>query len=511
MAEIDIEVKQGILATYHNYTYKPPQVFAEFIDNAIQSFEDNKNSILSQEPDFVLRIDIDIEFGVDPNDHVVRAQKVVVRDNAAGMNEQKFSDAFKSADKTIIRGGLNEFGMGMKVAACWLGNKWKVETKSITEQVTHTLEVDVEEVSKGNIKYINSIDRNTPTKEHGTQIVITNMWPHIKNDKESMDSLKAGIASIYRYYLRRNEILIFVNDEKLSFINYEILKAPAYNNPTGPDIEWNTMIDVDLDGTGRYKATGFIGILKEMSDQERGIVFLRRNRVVMGFDPEDRTVGKKTIGQPGSFKYRRVFGELELKGFEVAFGKNQIIDIDQLEALMKVVAGKARINGVSLLTQADKYRKKPKPAPKPEPVPPVPTPIPTPTSTGVAEPVSVSNPAAQPVVKPSQKPQITPITTLTDVLPMSSNFKFGGNNWVFKMEETSEINDLFANDASRMDENILGCKINLNHPFFKVYGPPTKQTLEIIRAMSIANYISTVDGRGSVSKFMTEFEELIND
>ena len=507
MAEIDIEVKQGILATYHNYTYKPPQVFAEFIDNAIQSFEDNKNSILSLEPNFVLRVDIDIEFGIDPNDNVVRAQKITVRDNAAGMNEQKFSDAFKSADKTIIRGGLNEFGMGMKVAACWLGNKWKVQTKSITEQVTHTLEVDVEEVSKGNIKFINSIDENTPTKEHGTLIVITKMWPHIKNDDEGMKSLMDGIASIYRYYLRRNEIQIFVNGKMLSFNNYEILKAPAYNNPTGPDIEWKTMIDVDLDGTGRYKATGFIGILKDMSDKDRGIVFLRRNRVVMGFDPEDRTVGKKTIGQPGSFKYRRVFGELELKGFEVAFGKNQIIEKEQLEALMMVVAGKAKINEVSLLTQADKYRKKAKSEPKPEPVPPIPVPKPDPKPDPEPTPKIVS----EQVPSPRHIPEPTPKTVLTLELPMSSTFKFGGNNWEYKMEETSEINDLFANDVSHKDDNKLCCKINLHHPFFKVYGPPTKQTLEIIRAMSIANYISTVDGRGSVSKFMNEFEELIND
>ena len=37
MAEIDIEVKQGILGTYQNYPYRPPQVFAEFIDKASYS------------------------------------------------------------------------------------------------------------------------------------------------------------------------------------------------------------------------------------------------------------------------------------------------------------------------------------------------------------------------------------------------------------------------------------------------------------------------------------------
>ena len=79
------------------------------------------------------------------------------------------------------------------------------------------------------------------------------------------------------------------------------------------------------------------------------------------------------------------------------------------------------------------------------------------------------------------------------------------------MDSTSEINDLFANDASRKNENILGCKINLNHPFFQVYGQPTEQSLAIIKALSIANYISTIDGRGSVVKFFAEFQDLINE
>lgn len=511
MAEIDIEVKQGILATYHNYTYKPPQVFAEFIDNAIQSFEDHKNSILSIDPNFVLCVDIDIKWEINTPDNIVRAKEVVIRDNAAGMTIQKFSDAFKSADKNVYREGLNEFGMGMKVAACWLGNKWKVETKSITEQVTHVLEVDVNEVSDGNIKQLSSTDITSPDKSHGTTIVVTEMWPQIK--KDSFESLKEGIASIYRYYLRRNEIQIFVNGEMLTFKNYEVLEAPAYNDQTGPSIVWKKNIDIDLDGTGRYKATGFIGLLKEMSDKDRGVVFLRRNRVVMGFDPTERTVGKKVMGQPGSNKYRRVFGELEIKGFDVAFGKNQIIDIDQLEALMLVVAGQAVINGVSVLTQADKYRKRAKPQPPKLPV--VSEPPFVPKTPVVSEPPVVPSPPVVPETPTNPKPpKFVPTTGPIDVdvhLPFESHFKFGGNEWTFIMDATLEITDLFANDASRKDENVLGCKINLLHPFFKVYGNPTKQTIEIIKAMSIANYITTIDGRGSVSKFLAEFEDLLND
>lgn len=494
MAEIDIEVKQGILETYHNYTYKPPQVFAEFIDNAIQSFEDNKNSILLAEPDFVLRVDINIEWETDPVDHFVRAKKITIEDNAAGMTSQKFADAFKSADMTIVRGGLNEFGMGMKVAACWLGKKWCVETKSITEQVTHSLEIDVEAISRGNIKQVSSKDKIEPHRSHGTRIVVTKMWPQIK--ESNFEALQEGIASIYRYFLRRNEIRIFINSRMLSFENYEVLEAPAYNKLEGPDIKWKTAIDVDLDGTGKYKATGFIGLLKEMDDKKRGVVFLRRNRVVMGFDPDERTIGKQIMGQPGSFKYRRVFGELEISGFEVAFGKNQIIDIDQLEALMRAVAGKAFVNGVSVLTQGDKFRKRPKPQPLPTPQPqPQPQPSPQPA------------PLPQPTPRPAPQPTPPPLARI----PSASSFKFGGTDWQFKMSETTDSPELFANDLSRRSENLLCCRVNLEHPFFKTFGSPTKQTYAIIKALSIANFIATADGRGTAVKLMNEFDEIINE
>ena len=499
MAEIDIEVKQGILATYHNYTYKPPQVFAEFIDNAIQSYEDNRNSLLDMYPDYKLRVDITIEWEEDAA-HVWRACRVTVEDNAAGMTSEKFADAFKSADMNQIRGGMNEFGMGMKVAACWLGKKWRVESKSITEDVTHTLDVNVEDVSKHNIKQLTSKDTIEESRGHGTTIIIENMWPQIK--KEKLNELKDGIASIYRYFLRRNEIQIFINGQLLSFENYEVLKAPAYNNPMGPDIIWKKNIDVDLDGTGRYKATGFIALLKEMDDQQRGVVFLRRNRVVMGFDPSERSIGKRVMGQPGSFKYRRVFGELEISGFEVAFGKNQIIDIDQLEVLMQAVAGKAVIDGVNILTQGDRYRKRPKPSSPPQHS--------TPPSAPSSTPPAVSSPS---VSTPPSTPPI-PSTTSSNrptALPAATTFQFGGNAWQFEMIETTDTDELFANDLSRKDDKVLVCRVNLNHPFFKAYGAPQKQTLALIRAFSIAIFKARTDGKGNVTKMMSEFDEIIND
>lgn len=499
MAEIDIEVKQGILGTYHNYPYKSPQVFGEFIDNAIQSFEDNKN-ILTADPNYILKVAINIEWATSA-DNIVRAKTITIEDNSAGMTAEKFAEAFKSADPSTIRIGMNEFGMGMKVAACWFGKKWRVESKSLAEPETRILEIDVEKVSAENLKKLTSHETIDPSRKHGTKIVINDMWPQTQIKKDNEDYLIKGIASIYRYFIRRGEIEISVNDHILTFDKYEVLKATPYTDSNAPEIEWSKNVTLNL---GRYGVSGFVALLKDMDEEKRGVVIMRNHRVVMGFDPSDRTIGKAFMGQVGSFKYRRVFGELEVTGFEAAFGKNQVIDLDQLEALMKAVAGKLIINGVNLLTQGGKYKKKsnasptPTPSPSPQPNPhPQPTPAPT--------------PAPQPNPTPAPSPVPTPPTPSSVALPAEGKFKFGGIDYKIKIEEGTESNELFWNDHSQINENILRCKVNTNHPFFAAYGEPTKQLVALIKALSIAKFKANKDHGGNVNAMMNEFNQVINN
>lgn len=498
MAEIDIEVKQGVLETYHNYPYKSPQVFGEFIDNAIQSFEDNKN-ILTGNPDYKLKVAITIEWATSA-DNVVRAKTITIEDNSAGMTKEKFADAFKSADRTTTRIGMNEFGMGMKVAACWLGKKWRVETKSLAEHETHILDIDVEKISRENLKTLPSQETIEPDRKHGTKIIINDMWSQTQIKKDSEDYLIKGIASIYRYFIRRGEIEISVNDNILTFDKYEVLKASPYTDLDAPEIEWTSNVTLQM---GKFGVSGYVSLLKDMDEEKRGVVIMRNHRVVMGFDPADRTIGKSFMGQIGSNKYRRVFGELEVTGFEVAFGKNQVIDLEQLEALMKVVAGKLKVNGVNLLTQCDKYKKKArKPTPSPTPAPtPMPTPAPTPT------------PAPEPPVVPgggANIPTPTPATPQpTSQFPKEGKFKFGGIDYKIKMEEGTESAELFWNDLSQKSENILLCKVNMHHPFFEAYGKPTKALMALIKALSIAKFKATIDS-SSASAMMNDFNQIIS-
>lgn len=52
MGKVSFKAKQGVYLTYKNYTYKAPQVFGEFIDNSIQSYENNKNPLLMSDSNY---------------------------------------------------------------------------------------------------------------------------------------------------------------------------------------------------------------------------------------------------------------------------------------------------------------------------------------------------------------------------------------------------------------------------------------------------------------------------
>lgn len=498
MAEIDIEVKPGYYENCKNYTYKSPQVFGEFIDNAIQSYEDHK-ALLSMEPDYKLRIDITIEWKAD-SQNVVRANKIIIEDNAAGMTSEQFANAFKSADRSITRKGMNEFGVGMKNAACWLGAKWSVQSKSIAEPETRLLEFDVMKVSRDSLRQLESKETIDPKRKHGTTITITDLWLQNSITQSNEEYLASSIASIYRYFLRNNELLISINGNPyLTFDEYAVLEVPPYDDLSAPAVRWSCPVSQSYE---KYSISGFVALLKDMRQEQRGLVFMRNHRVVMGFDYQDRVVGKAIIGNIGSPLYKRVFGEIEISGFSVAFGKNLVNDIDMLEALLKFATTKLKINGKNLLAQGARWRKGmsaqiPQPAPQPATNPPsLPPANPTPVS--VHQPCPAPSPASS-------------VASSSSSLPAATTFQFGGIAWQFAMEETTENDELFANDLSRRSENVLVCKVNLNHPFFKAYGTPQKQTLALIRALSIASFKATTDGKGTVTKMMSEFGEIIND
>ena len=153
MAAVRVDVQNAILKTFANLPFKPSQALAEFIDNALQSYLDNKSELSMTIKNYKLVIDISFKWGKTVNGNTY-ADEIVITDNAAGLNNAQFEKAFMTAYKPANDKGLNEFGMGMKTAGCWFCTKWKLETKSISEQVRKSLVFDVNEISNKNLKEI---------------------------------------------------------------------------------------------------------------------------------------------------------------------------------------------------------------------------------------------------------------------------------------------------------------------------------------------------------------------
>ena len=84
---------------------------------------------------------------------------------------------------------------------------------------------------------------------------------------------------------------------------------------------------------------------------------MRRGRVIVG-GGDERYFPSVLFGQSGSFRYRRLFGELELEGFEVSFNKNGFREEEDLYMLMEGIRDELKADEPSLLSQTDNYRQR---------------------------------------------------------------------------------------------------------------------------------------------------------
>lgn len=341
---VSIKIQTGVYGQFRNLNNKVWFALGEYVDNAVQSYEDNKALLKNTSIDFQFEVRINIDWQSD---------FIKIYDNAAGINATNFQRAFEPANIPLDNTGLHEFGMGMKTASIWLANKWSVRTAAINEEEERFVEFDLDKVlneSKEELK-VNSIAKTK--SKHFTEIVLFNLSRNAPSSHQ-MDKIKKHLASIYRKFVRTGEMNLYINDELLTYDEPEILKAPFFNNIKGIPVEWKKEIDFSYN---EYKVKGFIGILNTMSTSEvNGLSLFRRGRVIEG-SHDEKYRPKAICGQIGSPRYKRIFGELELDGFAVSFNKGSFQEQDDLEALMEAIKTEISSRDLDIYTQAEKFIK----------------------------------------------------------------------------------------------------------------------------------------------------------
>lgn len=504
---VSIKIQTGVYGQFRNLNNKVWFALGEFVDNAVQSFENNKAALIKAhngQYQFEVKINIDWE-----NDFIK------IYDNAAGIDASNFQRAFEPANIPVDNTGLHEFGMGMKTASIWLANIWSVKTAALNESTKRYVEFNLEKVLKEEKEVLEVMNTDKAKSTHFTEITLNQLSKNAPTVYQ-MDKIKKHLASIYRKFIRKGDLKLFINDVELTYDDPEILNAPYYTNPKGAPIYWKKEINLSLD---KYKVSGFIGILNTMSTSEiNGLSLFRRGRVIEG-SHDEKYRPKAICGQIGSPRYKRVFGELELEGFAVSFNKGSFQEQEDLENLMDAIQVEISAKDFDLYTQAEKYIK-----PKTQD-----------DNVKVAKNI-ISNMKKTTKVenlKEKVETSLREIDNKSVILKNEQLYKktktidahedfinIKGEKYKLKLEFITEpsITDLYSLQEERDElfDKKATFKINLAHPFFTRYEKIKSEEdyqpiVSIIRALVLAELIAPSQGTKGAGNLRLNFNNFIRN
>lgn len=351
---INVEPGVGIFRVIRNLSYKPQYALAEYIDNSISSYENNKDELRRKTPGYKLRIVLQLG-----------ANEIRVKDNAAGIATSDYPRAFKPAEIPPDTTGLNEFGMGMKTASIWFCKKWKVVTSALNEKKTGIIEFDVDAIIESKKASLEPIFKDKSNQSaHGTEIILTKVYPGRING-QVVRRIREHLADIYRKYLKSNEVEIVILGEDDSETTAEPLKAyveadslvapAAYKGGPAGDVKWEKKINLQM-ASGR-SITGTAKILARGDTHKAGLYLFRRNRLILSASEPYRP--EQIFGQSNSYQSQRLFIELEMHGFEVTHTKDDFIwgaGEDEKDQVIEKIKTALQQGEIRLITQSAEFR-----------------------------------------------------------------------------------------------------------------------------------------------------------
>ena len=308
MKRLNIRPDTGVYGTYKRISYEPWTALAEFVDNSTQSFYDHKDELYKTK--YYKGLKIEISYIEDQS----IGDEIIIKDNAFGMEYKDFQRAIILDRPPMKTNGRNEFGMGLKAAACWFGNLWSVETTSLGSNIKYRAEVDIDCLIKYKNEYIDVEEEKVNPNEHYTIIKIQRLNKKIKG-KRIEKKIHELLSSIYRCDLRTGDIKIYYNGNLLEF---EEVKPYVDENKK----EWKKDIEFDIPyHNEQLHVNGFIAIRIPGDVKNAGFTLLRRGRVIIG-GPDKNYRPREVFGAANSFSYQRLYGELEMDNWPVTQAKD---------------------------------------------------------------------------------------------------------------------------------------------------------------------------------------------
>lgn len=502
--KVSIRPQVTMLSVLKFLEYETWFALAEFVDNAIASYLKSEKELKAIEGDD-FKLIVSIEINESEN-------KIVIRDNAAGINEEDYPRAFRAAEIPPDNTGLSEFGMGMKSAACWFADEWCVTTTALGEKTEKRVYFDMKKIFDDKLEELEFESITCNKNYHYTTIELFNV--NRMPRRRGIGKVKDHLKSIYRDFIRKGILTLKVEGAELSYTEPKILSVPRYDEPKGEVVLWKKEIAFPIeDGLSVH---GFVAIREKASTSEAGFALFRRGRVIEGsFDNGFRP--EFIFGNPNSFRYQRVFGELHLEGFDVSFTKKGIQWDENLDMFLRLLKEDISNKTFPLLQQAEQYRvrateKEYKAAKKAldETVNDLEKKAPQ----AIADVVNIPSKVEEPEQKELTKTEKT--------LHREFEIRFNKVNWKVSVElsydpslkELIEVGDSFIKDRSD-DISIrqIGIRLSLTHPFMVEHvGVDTNKIEPILRiAVAFALGESIAKSSKVVGDVRRNFNELISN
>jgi hypothetical protein len=353
MFPVNVSPDMAMYNLLKNQGYETSYALAEFIDNAIHAWQQEKHKGADQ---------LQVTVKYYPQDYKVLAKRnsIEVTDNGPGIARNQIANAFKPAKLPAAK-GLSEFGIGMKTAAVWFADEWTLITRPANDKNEYCFQFNLDELLKSGSDMVNVEEKIKKGNESGTTIFLHNLRKPISSDK--FKEICQDIRELYQFFTSGNNKVLTLSAEyddtpvDLNYLppNRSVLNAPIHKNikgslyAIGPDRKWLEKISFKFKGCHIH---GYIQLLETGSyTSNPGLVLFRHNRVIMGINRVPY-IPEKLFGTANKYGKQRIYGELHLDGLPVSYTKDKFeFDEDEFISLIK---GNTAV--VELLRQSGDYR-----------------------------------------------------------------------------------------------------------------------------------------------------------
>lgn len=324
-----LELGLDVLRSYKRLPYTAWHALAEFVDNSTQSYFNNREALDAAYEAEGTALEVSLVYDRDTG--LIR-----IGDNALGMDYEELNRALRVGLPPDNATGRSRYGLGMKMAACWYGNKWTIVTKKLGETTEYTVRVDVEKVASGDADLEEGQATGLDPSGHYTRIEISEL--NRKPQGRTLGKIREFLSAMYRIDIDRGTMrLVWQSVPLSSEIEWVFLKDSLGN-------DYRKSFEFDVNGK---RAWGWVGVLDQGGRPKAGFAVVHQDRMVQTWP--DAWHPESLFGQmqgSNDLVNQRLVGEIHLDNFEVSHTKDDIHwmddEEDQLQERLKEACSEYR-------------------------------------------------------------------------------------------------------------------------------------------------------------------------